>query len=96
MKIEELLNELSFYGSPCTKDCSGHRAGWYWANHYNITNPDHCNGSSNSFNNGCGISIAQRTAGRKILNPSVRGDKGRFVSYTGRRNSKTEPPKKRK
>lgn len=25
------LNELSFLGSPCTKDCSGHRAGYYWS-----------------------------------------------------------------
>ena len=24
------LNELSFLGSPCTKDCSGHRAGYAW------------------------------------------------------------------
>jgi pyrimidine deaminase RibD-like protein len=25
------LNELSFLGSPCTKDCSGHRAGYEWS-----------------------------------------------------------------
>lgn len=25
------LNELSFLGSPCTKDCSGHRAGYAWS-----------------------------------------------------------------
>lgn len=28
---EEELNELSFLGSPCTKDCSGHRAGYEWS-----------------------------------------------------------------
>ena len=28
---EEQLDELSFLGSPCTKDCSGHRAGYYWS-----------------------------------------------------------------
>lgn len=28
---EEKLDELSFLGSPCTKDCSGHRAGYYWS-----------------------------------------------------------------
>ena len=27
---EEQLDELSFLGSPCTKDCSGHRAGYRW------------------------------------------------------------------
>jgi len=27
----EQLDELSFLGSPCTKDCSGHRAGYDWS-----------------------------------------------------------------
>ena len=29
--LEEELNELEFLGSPCTKDCSGHRAGYAWS-----------------------------------------------------------------
>jgi hypothetical protein len=95
MTINELLTELTFYGSPCTKDCSGHRAGWNWSNFYSVNNPEQCNGSSDSFNKGCNIAISQRSAGRKIINPSVRGDKGRFVAYTGRRNPKTEPGRKR-
>ena len=28
---ESQLNELSFLGSQCTKDCSGHRAGYDWS-----------------------------------------------------------------
>jgi hypothetical protein len=28
---EEQLDELSFLGSECTKDCSGHRAGYAWS-----------------------------------------------------------------
>ena len=28
---DEKLNELEFLGSPCTKDCSGHRAGYAWS-----------------------------------------------------------------
>ena len=28
---DEELNELTFKGSPCTKDCSGHRAGYAWS-----------------------------------------------------------------
>jgi hypothetical protein len=28
---EEQLDELSFLGSECTKDCSGHRAGYNWS-----------------------------------------------------------------
>lgn len=27
---EEQLDELTFLGSECTKDCSGHRAGYAW------------------------------------------------------------------
>ena len=28
---EEQLDELQFLGSTCTKDCSGHRAGYAWS-----------------------------------------------------------------
>ena len=35
MKIQEILEAtgLTFMGSPCTKDCSGHRAGYKWGRH---------------------------------------------------------------
>jgi pyrimidine deaminase RibD-like protein len=29
--LKRQLEELSFLGSPCTRDCSGHRAGYYWS-----------------------------------------------------------------
>jgi len=29
--LKDDLNELSFLGSPCTRDCSGHRAGYEWS-----------------------------------------------------------------
>ena len=29
--LKDELNELNFLGSPCTKDCSGHRAGYEWS-----------------------------------------------------------------
>jgi hypothetical protein len=29
--LKDKLDELEFLGSPCTKDCSGHRAGYAWA-----------------------------------------------------------------
>lgn len=29
--LKDDLNELSFLGSPCTRDCSGHRAGYAWS-----------------------------------------------------------------
>ena len=30
-KVRRSLDELNFLGSPCTKDCSGHRAGYAWS-----------------------------------------------------------------
>jgi pyrimidine deaminase RibD-like protein len=29
--VDQQLDELTFLGSPCTKDCSGHRAGYAWS-----------------------------------------------------------------
>jgi len=29
--LKDDLNELEFLGSPCTRDCSGHRAGYAWS-----------------------------------------------------------------
>jgi hypothetical protein len=31
VKSRDQLHELSFLGSPCTVDCSGHRAGYQWS-----------------------------------------------------------------
>lgn len=42
------------YGSAgCTSDCSGHDAGYEWAENNSITDPDDCGGSSQSFIEGC-------------------------------------------
>jgi len=30
MRAREFVTELTFKGSPCTRDCSGHRAGYEW------------------------------------------------------------------
>lgn len=42
-------------GSPygCTEDCSGHEAGYQWAEDNGIEGPDDCGGRSNSFIEGC-------------------------------------------
>jgi len=42
-----------FHGYPCTQDCSGHEAGYAWAERNDITDPDDCGGNSNSFIEGC-------------------------------------------
>lgn len=45
---------LTFMGYPCTKDCSGHSAGYDWANRMDIQRAEDCPyGSSNSFWEGC-------------------------------------------
>ena len=49
---EEQLDELSFLGSQCTKDCSGHRAGYEWsARKGNVPAASH----SPSFNKGAAL-----------------------------------------
>jgi len=53
----EQLHELSFLGSPCTKDCSGHRAGYRWSkDRGNIQAASW----SRSFNNGAALAAAGR------------------------------------
>jgi pyrimidine deaminase RibD-like protein len=54
--LDENLNELSFLGSPCTRDCSGHRAGYEWSKSKGGvpgTSP-----FSPSFNNGANLFVA--------------------------------------
>ena len=43
----------AFRGYPCTVDCSGHEAGYGWAERKGIEDPDDCGGNSNSFIEGC-------------------------------------------
>lgn len=44
---------LYFNGYPCTDDCSGHEAGYDWAEEHDIDNVDDCGGNSDSFIEGC-------------------------------------------
>lgn len=37
----------------CTKDCSGHEAGYEWASDNNIYDSSQCDGNSESFIEGC-------------------------------------------
>ena len=43
----------SYAGEGCTVDCSGHDAGYEWAEEKSITDPDDCGGNSWSFEEGC-------------------------------------------
>jgi len=51
------LDELSFLGSPCTKDCSGHRAGYKWSKDRGKV---HAASWSDSFNRGAALAVAGR------------------------------------
>ncbi len=42
-----------FLGSRCTRDCTGHEAGYYWAADNDISDPDDCTGDSQAFVEGC-------------------------------------------
>ena len=67
----ESIEELSFMGSPCTKDCSGHKAGFNWAK----KNSGRLAAStSQSFNNGAAIQQAQKTKKKRVRTPKVAED----------------------
>jgi hypothetical protein len=42
-----------FKGYPCTEDCSGHEAGYEWAERKDIDEESDCSGNSQSFIEGC-------------------------------------------
>ena len=50
---DQVTNELLFRGYSCTSDCSGHEAGYAWAEEQGISDPDDCGGNSLSFEEGC-------------------------------------------
>jgi hypothetical protein len=67
MRINELLVELSFQGEPCTKDCSGHSAGYNWA----IKHMDKdCSSKNPSFTSGCNVAKKQ-AANKAIKKPEI-------------------------
>lgn len=77
MRIHELLVELSFQGSLCTKDCSGHAAGYQWA----MKNQKAPMGASTSpsFNSGSAVATRQLQTG-KTIRPKIRNAQGKFAA----------------
>ena len=74
MRINELLTELTFQGSQCTKDCSGHMAGYQWGQ----ANPTRVAASNASFNSGSQIAADKLKTGNKVR-PKIRTQKGTFA-----------------
>jgi len=58
---QEIIEQLTYFGRPCTKDCSGHKAGRTWELKHNKNT--RANTPSNSFNNGTEIAVNQKQAG---------------------------------
>jgi pyrimidine deaminase RibD-like protein len=54
--LKDKLDELSFLGSPCTKDCSGHRAGYEWSKRKGLRQGN--SPWSPSFNKGAALAVA--------------------------------------
>ena len=52
VKEEDVEEQLYFKGSPCTQDCSGHRAGYEWSTR---KSGQIANSWSTSFNNGASL-----------------------------------------
>ncbi|WP_226924936.1 hypothetical protein [Stutzerimonas stutzeri] len=46
-------NANTFDGYECSDDCSGHQAGYDWAEQNDIDDEDACDTPSQSFNEGC-------------------------------------------
>ncbi|KPN91600.1 hypothetical protein [Pseudomonas nunensis] len=48
-----IASAATFDGYECTEDCSGHQAGYDWAEQNDIDDEDSCDTPSQSFNEGC-------------------------------------------
>jgi hypothetical protein len=69
MRLKEIIAERSFEGRRCTRDCSGHYAGYKYTVDRKKTSA--CNSRSASFNTGCEIGADQVKRGQ-ITKPRVR------------------------
>lgn len=50
MEVDDSITEDNW---ECTDDCSGHNAGYEWAEEKGISDPSDCGGNSSSFIEGC-------------------------------------------
>jgi len=73
---EDKLAELEFMGSTCTKDCSGHRAGYKWSMDRGGKQPSPLSPSP-SFNKGAAIAAKVRVA-----RPQGGGKFAQYLSQT--------------
>ena len=63
---ETVMHVPTFHGARCTVDCSGHEAGYSWAESHDIDDPDDCGGNSESFIEGCQSYAEERQAALNV------------------------------
>ncbi len=59
LMVVEFAHADTFAGYGCTSDCSGHRAGYEWAEQHGIEDESSCSTPSQSFNEGCAAYIEE-------------------------------------
>lgn len=81
MRAHEFISEagLTFFGSKCTQQCQGHKAGYEWAKRKGATTPPMS--TSPSFNKGAAIAMQQAQSGVNTISGGVRGARGRFQKF---------------
>lgn len=52
----------TFDGNTCLGDCSGHQAGYDWAEHNGVDDESSCSTPSTSFNQGCESYVEENAA----------------------------------
>jgi len=52
----------TFDGNPCLTDCSGHQAGYNWAEQNDVDDESSCSTPSASFNQGCESYVEENSA----------------------------------
>lgn len=56
----------TYKGYECTVDCSGHEAGYEWAEEKGITDESDCGGNSNSFIEGCHSYVEEQNGSGEV------------------------------
>jgi hypothetical protein len=55
-------NAATFYGNTCLGDCSGHQAGYDWAEQHDVEDEASCSTPSASFHQGCESYVEESAA----------------------------------
>lgn len=66
--LPTLANAASLNGYECTEDCSGHEAGYEWAEKNEIEDEDDCDTPFNSFTEGCISYLEEKSAEQEEVN----------------------------